>query len=375
MASEPLDINIRIPTPTESIQKIADTFEKRVGKSLEKSINKLGLAEFKPVAQGANGGGSGKAVAAGVAAGIAAGGVITALNLIVDALSGMPIITAIMKILKLIMVMLLLPLQPVLKPALDALIEVAAWIKQNVVPKSNAQSEGAQMGAIVGGGVGAIAGGVGAIPGAILGGILGSIIADPMNKAMKWLVDTLYDLGGAIAKFSADIVGIFYNFGGMIVGAAQWIWDNCIVGPWSAALEWVKQIWNLYLQPVWATVSGWGQQIWDLIKQPFQDVANAIKSAVNAIKNLGGTVASGVVDMAKKALGITDGVISGGRIITTDPNDFLIATKNPAALGGGGSITINIDKPTIRSEADMKALVKDISQAIYTAQRRSNSYV
>jgi len=41
-------------------------------------------------------------------------------------------------------------------------------------------------------------------------------------------------------------------------------------------------------------------------------------------------------------LGIGDGIVQNGQIITTDPADYIIATKTPQTLMGGGGTTINI---------------------------------
>lgn len=67
------------------------------------------------------------------------------------------------------------------------------------------------------------------------------------------------------------------------------------------------------------------------------------------IKKAGGGVLSGVAGFAsnvlggaKSVLGINDGIVQNGQIITTHPDDYLIATKNPGSLMGGGGIVINI---------------------------------
>ena len=47
---------------------------------------------------------------------------------------------------------------------------------------------------------------------------------------------------------------------------------------------------------------------------------------------------------------INDGVVQAGKVVSTDPADFLIASKNPGGLaeavgsgGGGGSVNISMD--------------------------------
>ncbi len=51
--------------------------------------------------------------------------------------------------------------------------------------------------------------------------------------------------------------------------------------------------------------------------------------------------------MSAAAPSINDGVVQNGQIVSTSPEDFLIATKNPAALanslGGGGGAMVSME--------------------------------
>lgn len=59
------------------------------------------------------------------------------------------------------------------------------------------------------------------------------------------------------------------------------------------------------------------------------DIGSAVKAATGKVKSL---------------LSVDDAVISpSGQVVTTHPDDWLIATKNPASLGGGGGIVVNIN--------------------------------
>ena len=61
----------------------------------------------------------------------------------------------------------------------------------------------------------------------------------------------------------------------------------------------------------------------------------------------------------------TDAVIApGGNVISTDPADYLIATKNPADLAGKGSITIGDISITIQGSAS-KSDAKDIAEEVW----------
>jgi hypothetical protein len=54
------------------------------------------------------------------------------------------------------------------------------------------------------------------------------------------------------------------------------------------------------------------------------------------------------------ALGMGDGIVQNGRIITTDPDDFIIATTDPSGLGMGGGQSIN-SSPTFNISANISS--------------------
>jgi hypothetical protein len=66
-----------------------------------------------------------------------------------------------------------------------------------------------------------------------------------------------------------------------------------------------------------------------------------VDKAKSAASSIGNTIGNGFSSIGK-AIGVNDAIISPeGRIITTHPDDYLIATKNPGALAGGG-IVVNV---------------------------------
>jgi acyl-[acyl carrier protein]--UDP-N-acetylglucosamine O-acyltransferase len=71
---------------------------------------------------------------------------------------------------------------------------------------------------------------------------------------------------------------------------------------------------------------------------------------------------------------VEDAIITPRGVVNTSPSDYIIATKNPASLGGM-NVTINIDRPTVSSQQDIKALTRAIELELYKTQRRYNSYV
>lgn len=114
------------------------------------------------------------------------------------------------------------------------------------------------------------------------------------------------------------------------------------------------------LQFIWNGIADFFKSIWDRITGIFKGaienilkfidpLLDKINKVIAGMEALGGGVAKkfrGFVSRGKSFLGIDDGVISpDGKIISTHPDDYIIATKDPSSLAGngGGNIVINID--------------------------------
>lgn len=83
----------------------------------------------------------------------------------------------------------------------------------------------------------------------------------------------------------------------------------------------------------------WAQKLIDKIKE-----LNIIQGAKNVLNKIGDKVTS--------ALGINDGIVQNGQVISTHPEDTIIAMKQPGKLnGGGGAINININGAVLTQEA------------------------
>lgn len=85
-------------------------------------------------------------------------------------------------------------------------------------------------------------------------------------------------------------------------------------------------------------------------------IGDAINSALSAFQSLSkkldqsfagqvinqpGGILGGAVSEVKHLFGINDGIVQNGNIITTHPDDYIIATKTPGALGGGLVVSIS----------------------------------
>lgn len=96
--------------------------------------------------------------------------------------------------------------------------------------------------------------------------------------------------------------------------------------------------------------------VWDAINEKIAKVITTVEKLIGAFKNAfswGGKVlnkAGSFISGKDKSFSVDDAVISPqGKVITTHPDDYLIATKNPASLAGGG-LVININGGTYLSE-------------------------
>lgn len=86
----------------------------------------------------------------------------------------------------------------------------------------------------------------------------------------------------------------------------------------------------------------WTQKLIDKIKE-----LNIIQGA----KNIGNNILNG----AKSVLGINDGIVQNGQVISTHPEDTIIAMKQPGKLmGGGAGINIYINGAIFTQEAATK---------------------
>lgn len=69
---------------------------------------------------------------------------------------------------------------------------------------------------------------------------------------------------------------------------------------------------------------------------------NQLADAISRARS-GGTVGAVNYSMGKIVTKVNDAIISpNGNVIETHPNDYLIATKNPGELGGGGGVVVNV---------------------------------
>lgn len=129
---------------------------------------------------------------------------------------------------------------------------------------------------------------------------------------------------------------------------------NLITGTIKAFLEAIVLIWTT----VWNGIKDFFVNIWDSIvdtaktaiqsiKNFLQPIISMIDNVISRLQSIGKSVGNsvkGAVGAVGGFLGINDGIVQNGQIITTHPDDYIVATKDPASLGRGrGGIVVNIN--------------------------------
>lgn len=144
-------------------------------------------------------------------------------------------------------------------------------------------------------------------------------------------------VSAAVAAMVAVIIWWAVNWKENIE-TVKWAWQgfkDFFVGIWDS----IKS----YFTDVWAGIKIIFNEAIDWMIQKIQPLINMINSVVSGAKSIGSTIVSGVKTVGK-AIGVNDAIISpNGNVITTHPDDYLIATKDPSSLAGnGGGISITV---------------------------------
>lgn len=181
---------------------------------------------------------------------------------------------------------------------------------------------------------------------------VGNKIADLQLTANRTLLEGLQkDFGAFTAWFSEKMAILTIDFGKM----SEWFGN---LGP---------NLWKS-LNPSVLWLGDKLKGIWNIIKSPFEFLARKINDFFSKL-TLGNMFGSG------KSKSVEDAIISpNGQIITTAPDDYLIATKDPQSLGGGsGTININVSGNSFNNEQDMRKMVDMISRELSKKANRSFS--
>ena len=367
-------VNITFKTDRQSLR--------RVDKKVKKSV---GTQEISTQSQqsGDGGGGGGGALAGGVIV----GALLSPLKSIASGIGSM--VKGVGKLTRIVPI-----ITGLLKPFL-ALFLVIGFLLLRALGAGTPQ-EGGQK-AIEGLGVGA-----GAIGGAALGGPIGAVIgaaltwvAIELSKTFgEWLGELTADLhnlrqelqdrflnwvneltDGRLFEIASNIKEIFEllweNFQALLSFDFQTIWTNLKeLGPL------IFNTLKLIFESSFIVLGKIGQWIWETLTEIFvksfellqdfgswiwDNLTSMLSSSFETLKGIGswirdriqsaiGSIGGGLRSAASFVPGINDGIITPrGDVIRTNPRDYVMASRNPQDLMGGGgqgqapNITININ--------------------------------
>lgn len=167
------------------------------------------------------------------------------------------------------------------------------------------------------------------------------------SNFVDWLGNVLTATGEAISKAWKSFLGMLEKSWDFLKNLGKTIWDSIVTA----------------LQVAWDFISGIGQAIWD-------SMIDVIQKSLSVLSNIGTWIKNSIKEFFGfgkngSSKSVNDAIISpNGDIIRTNPSDYLIATKSPSALMGGGSggastINVNISGGLITED-----VAKDIGNII-----------
>jgi phage-related protein len=335
--------------PSGAIEKTGAIFERSIfalvdrlglGRGMAVAPKNVGIAPPAEAGAGAAGAAGGGAVAAGVAGGLAAGGVVAALDMIVGFLKDLPIISAIMKIFKVILTILFLPLVPILKPVLLFLVAVA----KTLVPIMSAIMKGldfviAPLNEFIVAAGDVFAKAAGQVSLALLD-LFKTIMTLPVAmwrslfNALLGILEFFVTNGTnvltfiitALTQFAAfcndTLLSLLTSVWNVILGVLEWVsvnlkpvWDT-ISTVLTEASDWLNKSWA-YIYGILVEVGTWLQKNWNFIITTLKDVGTWLPKAWDNIKT---------------TLGVAAGYVSGAlTTVIVDISNVLIQLWNAIA--------------------------------------------
>lgn len=201
--------------------------------------------------------------------------------------------------------------------------------------------------------------------------LIGTILTGGLLPLAVWMYNHWEEIKNAVNEAWASIVGFI---------KAHWeaIVQILLPGLGTLVVQTIKH-WDTVragIKTVWEDIKNFFRTVWDVIKTIFQmaidDIMRRLQpllSAVDAVKKAGGSIGSAIGKGYNSLFNKTvdDAIISpNGSIITTHPDDYLIATKNPKSLiGGGGSVfNFEFNYPQFNNQRDVAAIKAQLDRAL-----------
>jgi len=426
-----VEVSVGLKLDDGEVKGAGNKFAEAIKRDLQGLANSLGLGKVSSYATaGATGGASaggggavaGMAVGAGIGAGITM--MMGALTFIADALRDFPIVTGVMKLLKMILTILFLPIVPLLKPFLSILVNFAKML----LPVMTEMANKIQAIFDAGGGIGdvmamiyndylepaiikfaewlgtklpAMAQWAGDKLANFIGVVMPKLLSTAWNALVafiKGLVEGMMKtgLGAGIGAISGAIAGglVFGPMGAILAGAiGAWIggWLIPKLVEWTAVIwSWLKVAWTVLCNFILVTLPKTLLNVWNalcsFVKGLGASMGSAWSSAVTAVTKAIRAIADAISSAVNWILRLFRSSSSGKQIGGVIPKEgmyylhagerVISATEpNPRGKGGGiGNVNISINNPSFRKDDDIKTLVKEISRELQINTRRYMSY-
>jgi hypothetical protein len=188
-------------------------------------------------------------------------------------------------------------------------------------------------------------------------GFMVSLISIPLVYGIETVISMfsgVFDIvGGIIKLFTGDFMGGLSQIGDGIISFFR--------APFVATFNTVMA----YLEGFFTIFESLGQWIHEHLIDPIMNFVGGIGNIVQAVGSIFGG-ASPTTTSTTPTESVNDGVMQNGNVISTSPEDYLIATKNPAglaaALGGGGGM-------------DVSALVSKMDEMIQAVSANRDVYM
>jgi hypothetical protein len=176
-------------------------------------------------------------------------------------------------------------------------------------------------------------------------GILGMLILT--------VTPAIAGIGATLGLISLPMLAIIALIGVIVYTISWWVknWqENMETIKWAFEIvrDKIVDVWEGIKNAFKSAVDWIISNTIDPLLKSIQRIIDLAKDAMSAVGNVGGNIKSGASSLLNKinpfsSKSVNDAIISPkGDIITTHPDDYLIATKNPKSLGGGG-LVLNIN--------------------------------
>jgi len=207
---------------------------------------------------------------------------------------------------------------------------------------------------------GMILGGLAGIGAVLLAGFLGFTVGLPTLLIGAFLGAVLGLIAIVFGRDTADYLLGFLTEAFNYIKEAFSKFPRNIKAAWKAFIGLLSDTWDKVIKTLSEAFSGIGDiasSVWGWIKGLFKGTIDVAGQVWSFIKSLFSGGSGGGHHSS-----VNDAIITpNGDIIRTNPSDYLIATKNPDAIGGGGLSNVNV---TITGGLITEEVARDIGKIL-----------